>query len=810
SNFAASIQLAALEGSNGFIINGVDAGDGSGLSVSSGGDINDDGVDDLIIGAAFADPLGQSNAGESYVVFGSDSGFDPLLNLSDLNGANGFVMNGIDIDDLSGTAVTGLGDVNGDGISDLLIGAYGADPDGALEAGESYLVFGSDAGFAAEIDLSSLDGSNGYILNGAAAGDQSGRAVASAGDINGDGIADLIIGSPGASPGGDQQAGQATVIFGGALQLALADFAGGAGDGVIELADIGVDALGFSLRTTPDDVLSIADLSLLENDIDELGDGLEIVDVSAVSSLGAAVSFNGFDVIYDPDGAFASLGNNEQVVDTFTYEVVDGAGETDTATVSIIVSNPQNTPEISTVDFQPVTEGDTAATIVSFDLASILTAKDIDPGDTPVIDELSISIDVATGSDVASAGDFVLNGSVLSVDTASFNTLSAEQFGLFDVTFDVVSGDDRVSASTRITIVGENDALQLAADPITVTMLDSDPVQTIDVLGNVIDPDLADDFTVTSAVVTTSRSLLFEDFSDEVANAGGGSGGILVQNIDAPALDQFFVAQGSVDLQNQFSGGAGPELDLDGTATVGSDDPAGQITSNESFTFQPGFDYTLSFDLRSIADDEIVALSVGSLLNETITSGSLERFTIEFQATSTETAPLSFTNLGANDNLGAAISNISLSESAAVEIDGASGNLLFDPSIFNDALGSGQSQVVSIDYSVSDGTEDVSGSVVLTVNGTGSDMGAGYGSRVFGAEAGDQSGQSVSNIGDINGDGFDDIVIGAPLADYSGTYGYSNAGAAFVVFGNGDMDTLAEIDLGNLDGLNGFRVQYGY
>ncbi|MEM7240314.1 MAG: integrin alpha, partial [Pseudomonadota bacterium] len=286
--------------------------------------------------------------------------------------------------------------------------------------------------------------------------------------------------------------------------------------------------------------------------------------------------------------------------------------------------------------------------------------------------------------------------------------------------------------------------------------------------------------------------------------------GILVQNIDAPALDQFFVAQGSVDLQNQFSGGAGPELDLDGTATTGVDDPAGQITSNESFTFQPGFVYTLSFDLRSIADDEIVALSVGSLLNETVTSGSLERFTIEFQATSTETAPLSFTNLGANDNLGAAISNISLSESAAVEIDGASGNLLFDPSIFNDALGSGQSQVVSIDYSVSDGTEDVSGSVVVTVNGTGSDIGAGYGSRVFGAEAGDQSGQSVSNIGDINGDGFDDIVIGAPLADYSGTYGYSNTGAAFVVFGNGDMDTLAEIDLGNLDGLNGFRVQYGY
>ena len=216
--FPAQFNLADLNGENGFVLNGIDRADFSGRSLSGAGDINGDGFDDLIIGAQEADPNG-SYSGESYVVFGSDAGFEAALNLSELDGSNGFVLGGIDAGDGSGVSVSGAGDINGDGFDDLIIGAFGAEPNGSY-SGESYVVFGSDAGFEAALNLSELDGSNGFVLGGIDAGDFSGFRVSGAGDINGDGIDDLIIGAFGAEPNGSLS-GESYVVFGSAAGKTL-------------------------------------------------------------------------------------------------------------------------------------------------------------------------------------------------------------------------------------------------------------------------------------------------------------------------------------------------------------------------------------------------------------------------------------------------------------------------------------------------------------------------------------------------------------------------------------------------------------
>ncbi|MDX2258273.1 MAG: hypothetical protein NW205_05085, partial [Hyphomicrobiaceae bacterium] len=211
NGFVADLALSALDGTNGFQINGAEADQSSGLSVSSAGDVNADGFADLIVGAPFTDPNGNSS-GASYVVFGAANGFSANFSLASLNGTNGFRISGEAALDYAGRSVGSAGDVNGDGFDDVIVAAATADPNGSA-SGASYVVFGKAGGFSANVNLSTLDGTNGFQVSGEVAGDAIGTSVRSAGDVNGDGLDDLIIGATNADPNGNAS-GATYVVLG--------------------------------------------------------------------------------------------------------------------------------------------------------------------------------------------------------------------------------------------------------------------------------------------------------------------------------------------------------------------------------------------------------------------------------------------------------------------------------------------------------------------------------------------------------------------------------------------------------------------
>jgi len=210
-NNLSDIDLISINMTQGFRIFGAMAGDQSGFSVASAGDINHDSFDDILIGAYKADPNSKTNAGISYLIYGASSLSD--IDLANFTITQGFSLFGATAGDQSGWSVAGSGDVNNDGFMDILIGAYSSDPNGRADAGTSYVIYGGDSLF--DIDFANLTTRQGFKILGASANDWSGFSVAGAGDVNHDGFADILIGAYRADPNGKTDAGIAYLIYGG-------------------------------------------------------------------------------------------------------------------------------------------------------------------------------------------------------------------------------------------------------------------------------------------------------------------------------------------------------------------------------------------------------------------------------------------------------------------------------------------------------------------------------------------------------------------------------------------------------------------
>jgi len=177
-------------------------GDYSGVYLSDAGDINGDGYDDILINAPNNDE-GGVDTGQTYLILGKASGWalETSLSLADAS----FI--GENTGDLSGHLISDAGDVNGDGYDDILIGAMYND-NGGNNAGITYLILGKATGWTMDTFLVKADAS--FI--GENAGDLSGYSISSAGDVNGDGYYDILIGASQNDDGGSNS-GQTYLLF---------------------------------------------------------------------------------------------------------------------------------------------------------------------------------------------------------------------------------------------------------------------------------------------------------------------------------------------------------------------------------------------------------------------------------------------------------------------------------------------------------------------------------------------------------------------------------------------------------------------
>ena len=505
----------------------------TGFPVTGGGDFNGDGYSDIVFGGVADKALGEESTDsmvEIYIVFGADSIPVNLLNRlhKQTTDAGGLRLFAEDLDALNFRVwkdeFSMGGDVNGDGYDDLILG-------GSAGAGKIYVVFGTESTDAINLDDIS-QGIGGFLINGEAGGDRAGWAVNSSGDINGDGLTDIVIGAFRKTDEGQNEAGAAYVLFGDNFTGAITH-RGDAGDNTLvgtALGDAMVGGLGHDLFIgnggpdvyyggADDDTIRISDTSFhrihggvgldtieLEGVgtqlslIDSRGriDGIERVDLGAAGSQSVQVSKLDVLNLSDHSNVLTVFGTN-------TFTAVQEAAGGDVVEASDNGWELVGSPNMDGREFTEYANG-RAILLVETSVGTLLP-----PNITPqtfAVDEnsaafTSVGVVPATDPDGEIASFSITPADVFAIDstTGELTVLDQAQVNFesttsFDLTVEVVD-DDGLSSFAVVTIYlnDVNEAPTFTLPFPSLTVEEGAPNDTL--LGGIIasDPDAGDQLT---------------------------------------------------------------------------------------------------------------------------------------------------------------------------------------------------------------------------------------------------------------------------------------------------------------------------